>query len=143
MGEEELVGGVHDLLAAEVPDVDADVGRLGSWWVGRLGKRELPAVDVDALGFVRRVEGAIEEAVDEGGLADVALADEDHLDFVEGAAPAGEEVEVGVDDGLGVITFGQDLRGNGEGVLAQVNSSQVGQLADLRWQGRELIAAKI
>lgn len=42
LGEEKLVGGVHDFLAAEVPDVDSNVGTVAG---------KLPVLDVDAFGF--------------------------------------------------------------------------------------------
>jgi hypothetical protein len=112
------VGGVVDFLAAEVPDVEADVFAVDV---------DGPGVDGEAvgLGFVGVVV-VVEEAVDQGGFADASLADEEEFCFVEGADfAAAELVEVveDVSDGTGVfVKFGrtEDLGGDGEGIAAKV-----------------------
>jgi len=105
---------------------------------------ELPAADVDAFGFgFARVEGVVEEAVDEGGFADAALADEDHFNLVEGVTLPGEKVQVGADDGLGIFDLGQDFRWNPPQVTtAQVERLQLGQSSNLRGECCQLIAAE-
>ncbi len=88
-GEEELVGGVHDLLAAEVPEVADDLATA---------VLDLPVADVDAvgLGFLW-IELLAEEAFDQRRLADGAVADQQDLDFVQGALLAFEGTKIGDD----------------------------------------------
>ena len=82
------MGGVHDLLAAEVPDVQPDV--LGAIEADR------PLGDGDALGLgFARGKGVVHQAVDQGGLAHITEADQDQLGLVERAGlAAGAEVVV-------------------------------------------------
>jgi hypothetical protein len=76
VGEEELMRGMHDLLAAKVPDVET---------VGRPARLERPVRDVDALSFrFIAAEGLVQEASDERGFADFAAADENQFGLVEG-----------------------------------------------------------
>ena len=77
-GEEELMGGVVDFLAAEVPDVDAEGVAV---WHG-----EVPADNVDAFGRFFVFGEFVIFAVDffgEGGFACAAFADEDEFGFVK------------------------------------------------------------
>src|SRR5215211_1415938 len=62
LGQEELMGGMHDLLAAEVPNVKTE--RVGS-------VREEPVRDPDALGLeLAIIELVFDEAFDKRCLAD-------------------------------------------------------------------------
>lgn len=92
--EEELVGGVHNFLSAEVPEVELD---------GLIVELDGVAFDDDAVGFgFVGVEGLTEELFEEGGFADIAFADEEDFGFVEGAVGLGLELEVVVEDGGGI-----------------------------------------
>ncbi len=51
-GEEELVGGVHDLLAAEIPEVGGDEGVVDL---------DFPGLDIDALKIVSQGVNALRD----------------------------------------------------------------------------------
>lgn len=72
------------------------------------------------LGFLGIwVEIVVEQATDEGGFADAALADEDEFDFVEGTRLSGEIVRPGADDVDRLTGFFQDFKRKGQvGVVA-------------------------
>ena len=82
-GEEELVGGVEDVLAAEIPEMNVDIAGLA---VGK-GAGELPGLDIDAAGGVffarRHHESVVFEFFHEGGFAHIAGADEEEFGFQE------------------------------------------------------------
>src|SRR5438552_3944251 len=77
LGQEELVGGVVDLLAAEVPDVDLKIAGLVGW--------KGPGVDLDpfraldGLSVLFDVERRIGNLVGQAGLADLTLTDDQQL----------------------------------------------------------------
>ncbi len=78
-GQEELVGGVHDLLAAKVPNVEPN--RLAA------GEGQRPLGDLDALGLrLGRVEAVMHQAVHQAGLAHLPEAHQNELGLVQGAA---------------------------------------------------------
>jgi hypothetical protein len=80
LGVEELVGGVHDFLPAEVPDVqgDGNSALLGAIHLQR------PGFDVNPVrlrfGFVKTL---LHEPLNERGFAYSPLTDEDELGFVK------------------------------------------------------------
>jgi hypothetical protein len=111
LGEEELVGGVVDVLAAEVPEVDAEGGAIG--------EGEVPAVDFDAFGGFFGVVAVFEfefvigvlEFLGEGGFAGAAFADDQEFGFLEGLGFVGVlGLEVEVEDGLEIARFSVSFR---------------------------------
>ena len=81
--QENAVHGVHDLLASEVPVVDPE---------GSIVHGVVPVFDDNAGGggihIVHRIAAAVHESGDGVGLARLAVAQEDHLDFVQGPGSA-------------------------------------------------------
>jgi len=136
LGQEELVGSVHDLLPAEVPDVEAYVARAPLTLSG-----DLPLRNIDAFGLAfLRIEFVLDQALNQRSLADAALADQQDLGFVERAsdfAPATEVVgqDVGGIGGFGGFGFvnsrPEDFRRDAEGFVAvQEELLEIGQLLD-------------
>ena len=104
-GEEELVGGVVDFLAAEVPEVDAVVVAVGAF--------EFPTENVDALGgdvfgFGNELIFGFEKFLGEASFSSSAFADDDEFGFVEVVCfvgIAGGEVVVENGFGCGELLF--------------------------------------
>lgn len=94
-------------------------------------------MDGEAVGLrLVAIVTVAEAAVDQGGFADAALANEEEFGFVEGADGAAFELlEVVEDvfDGAGVfvqVGGAEDFRRNWEGVLAEIEGFEVGELGD-------------
>ncbi|MCI5197363.1 MAG: hypothetical protein D3919_14330 [Candidatus Electrothrix sp. AW5] len=69
------MGGVHDLLAAKVPEVATESLVTGI---------ELPGLDADAVGgFLVLIEAFIPEAAGEGGFTGCAFTDQDDFDLCD------------------------------------------------------------
>ena len=91
--EEEGMGAVHELLPAEIPDAG-----------GVFAQRE--GVGFDGEGALAvGVVGVLQQAVDEGGLSDAGLADDQQARLAQRPAAAFPEGAVEVEDGLGVFIF--------------------------------------
>ena len=87
LSHKELVGGVHDLLAAEVPDMQAHL---------LIVQRDRPLGNFDALGFsLPTIEGIVNEPIDQRRLANAAKSHKNQLGFIEGPlSTAGSKVVV-------------------------------------------------
>ena len=94
LGEEEGMGGVHELLAAEIPDAAGEVAPQGEG-VGLHG---------EGAGFVFP-EGALFEPAHQRGLAHARLAHEEHPHLPPGPALFPHRA-VEAQDGLGVAAEG-------------------------------------
>lgn len=81
MGEAFDVGVWVELTGALVGDVDAvDGGGLdgaGVWWVSDMPITGAAGIDVELVGEVALVDEVLEDAVGEGGAADVSETDEE------------------------------------------------------------------
>lgn len=109
MGEKELVGGVINLLAAEVSDVEAKAPAAG--------QVEFLAVYVDALGgvlFARQSLLRLIQPPQQAGLARPAFPQDQHLRLVKVVHPTGIPLSEVVEDGFAASPddFGRrDLEG--------------------------------
>ncbi len=80
LGQEKLVRGVHDLLAAEIPEANVDRVVAGR----RMGEVLVPDVDAVRLRLVG-VKPLAHQPLDERRFAGPALPDEQDLDLIHGA----------------------------------------------------------
>jgi len=84
---------MHNLLTAKVPDIELDFPNL-------------PGLNVYPLGFVFvGVEAIVEQAVNQGGLADAALTDDEELGFIQCSLLVCQVLNVEVEDGCRFVGF--------------------------------------
>ena len=112
-GHEELVGGVVDLLAAEVPDVQGQVD------AGAVGAGQGDGQHVDAVGGGKMgVEVLPAQRAQQRGLAGGAFADQQQLGFVAHDGGVVQPRQVGAHRGSAL--FGDLRRRCAQRVVAQI-----------------------